>query len=157
MNPNPKGARRSHKGLRLWTHARAVAALPYVVPVLRSLRDHWVEMRAQRRRARLLAQRPGRPDRTAMIALQEAQQEAQKAAAAYAEAQRELQALEITCIDPIRGQALFPFKHKSRLAWFLYDLFDEHPLRYWRYQDDPVETRRPVAVNEEEAGTSSAG
>jgi hypothetical protein len=157
MNPNSKGAKRSHKGLRLWTHARAVAALPYVVPVLRSLREHWVEWRAQRRRARRLAERPGRPDRTTMIAQQEAQQEAQKAAAAYGEAQRELQALEITCVDPVRGQALFPFKHRSRLAWFLYDLFDEQPLRYWRYQDDPVDTRRPVASNEEEAGTSSAG
>jgi hypothetical protein len=154
MNPNSKGARRSHKGLRLWTHARAVAALPYVAPVLRSLREHWIEMRSQRRRARRMVERPGRPDRTAMIALQEAQQEAQRASAAYAEAQRELQALEITCVDPIRGQVLFPFKHKNKLAWFLYDLFEEQPLRYWRYQDDPVDTHRPVASSEEDAAVS---
>src|SRR5439155_4675438 len=145
MNPNSKGARRSHKGLRLWTHARAVAALPYVAPVLRSLREHWIEMRSYRRRARRLAARPGRLDRAAMIAHQETQQEAHKASAAYADTLKELQALEITCVDPIRGQALFPFLQKKKLAWFLYDLFEEHPLRYWRYQDDPVDVRRPVA------------
>ena len=39
MNPNSKGARRQQKGLRLWTLNRALAALPYVAPVLRSLRD----------------------------------------------------------------------------------------------------------------------
>src|SRR5687767_7853091 len=104
MNPNSKGARRLNKGLRLWTHARALAALPYVAPVLRSLREHWLEMRAQRLRVRRLATRPGRPDRTAMIAQQDAQQDAGKAATAYAEALRELQALEVTCIDPVRGQ-----------------------------------------------------
>ena len=144
MNPNPKGARRSHKGLRLWTHARALAALSYVAPVLRSLRDHWIEMRSQRRRVRALTNRPGRLDRAAMIAQQEAMHEASKASAAYADAQKELQALEITCVDPIRGQALFPFMYKKKLAWFLFDLFEEHPLSYWRYQDDPVDVRRPV-------------
>jgi hypothetical protein len=151
MNPNSKGARRSHKGLRLWTHARALAALSYVTPVLRSLREHWIEMRSHRRRARNLTDRPGRPDRAVMIAQQEASQEAHKASAAYAEAQKELQALEITCVDPIRGQALFPFLHKKKLAWFLYDLFEEQPLRYWRYQDDPVDVRRPVAPTEEDS------
>jgi hypothetical protein len=150
MNPNSKGARRSQKGLRLWTHARAVAALPYVAQVLQSLRDNWIEMRSLRLRVRRLASRPGRPDRAAMVALQEAQNEAQKAATAYAEALRELQALEVTCVDPVRGQALFPFKHKNKLAWFLLDLFDEQPLRHWRYQDDPVEMRRPVGVSDED-------
>ena len=151
MNPNSKGARRSQKGLRLWTHARALAALPYVAPVLRSLREHWLEMRTHRQRARRLTARRGRPDTAALIAQQEAQQEASRAGAAYAEALRELQTLEITCVDPVRGEALFPITHKKKLAWLLYDLFDDQPLRYWRYQDDPAETRRPVAAAEEEA------
>jgi hypothetical protein len=154
MNPNSKGARRSQKGLRLWTHARAVAALPYVAPVLQSLREHWIEMRAHRLRARRLAERPGRPDRAAMVALQEVQNEAQKATAAYSEALRELQALEITCVDPMRGQVLFPFKHKNKLAWFLFDLFDEQPLRHWRFQDDPIDTRRPVTPSGEDASST---
>lgn len=151
MNPNSKGARRTHKGLRLWTHARALKALPYVAPVLRSLREHWIEMSSLRLRVRRLTERPGRPDRAAMVALQELQNETQKAAAAYGEALRELQALEITCIDPMRGQVLFPHKVKSKLAWFLFDLFDEQPLRFWRFQDDPIETRRSVVSSEEEA------
>src|SRR5438045_9796152 len=89
MNPNSKGGRRPNKGLRLWTHARALAAVPYVAPVLRSLREHWLEMRAHRLQAKRLATRPGRPDRTAMIAQQDAQHDAGKAAAAYAEALKE--------------------------------------------------------------------
>ena len=56
----------------------------------------------------------------------------------------------ITCLDPIKGQALFPFVHKKRLAWFLFDLFETDPLRFWRYQDDPEDVRRPIGVSEEE-------
>ena len=39
MNPNQKGAKKSQKGLRLWSHSRALAALPYVRSILRSLRE----------------------------------------------------------------------------------------------------------------------
>ena len=31
---------------------------------------------------------------------------------------------------------------------YVYDLFDETPLRFWRYQDDPEDVRRPVNVSE---------
>src|SRR5437016_5597501 len=150
MNQNSKGTRRSHKGLRLWTHAQAQAALPYVVPVLRSLREHWIAMRSHRLRARRLTEKPGRPDRGAMIALQEEQQETHQSAISYAETQKELQALGITCVDPIRGQVLFPFKREKKLAWFIFDLFDEQPLGYWRYQDDPVDVRRLIGGNDED-------
>lgn len=151
MNPNSKGARRPQKGLRLWTLARAHKALPYVAPVLRSLREHWLEMRSHRRRARRLALRRGRPDTATLIAQQEAQNEATRASTAYADALRELQALEITCVDPVRGEALFPISHKKKLAWLLYDLFDEQPLRFWRYQEDTADVRRPVVGAEGEA------
>jgi hypothetical protein len=158
MSQNSKGARRTSRGLRLWTHSRALAALPYVAPVVRSLREHWIEMRAQRLRARRLAAQPGRPDRSAMIAQHEAQQETQRASAGYTEAQKELQALGITCVDPVRGLVLFPFQHKKKLAWFLYDTYEEEPLTHWRYQDDAVDVRRPVAAIEEgAAGPFSVG
>ncbi len=151
MNQNSKGTRRSHKGLRLWTHAQALAALPYVIPVLRSLREHWIEMRSHRLRARRLTERPGRPDRGSMIALHDEQQETHRSAISYAETQKELQVLGITCVDPICGQVLFPFKQEKKQAWFIFELFDEQPLRSWRYQDDPVDVRRPVAGNHEDA------
>jgi hypothetical protein len=41
--------------------------------------------------------------------------------------------------------AWIPFSHDNQLAWFVFDLFDTEPIRYWRYQTDPLETRRPVS------------
>jgi hypothetical protein len=151
MNPNQKGAKKSQKGLRLWSHTRALAALPYVRSVLCSLREHRLEAQQQRRNARRLAERPGRPDRAALVAQQDAVQESQRADLRYEEALKELQALGVTCLDPIKGQALFPFVHKKRLAWFLFDLFETEPLRFWRYQDDAEDVRRPVNVSEGDA------
>ena len=153
MNSNQKGARKNQKGLRLWSHPRALAALPYLKSVVGSLREHRLEARSQGQRARHLADRPGRPGRAALIAHQEALQEALRADARYDDALRELQGLGITLLDPVRGQALLPFVHRKRLAWFLFDLFDPEPLRCWRYQDDPDDVRRPVGVSEEDAGS----
>ncbi len=151
MNPNQKGARKNQKGLRLWSHTRALKALPYVLSVLRSLREHRLEAQQHRRQARRLADRPGRPDRAALVAHQDSLQEAQRADLRYEEALKELQTLGITSLDSVKGQALFPFVHKKRLAWFLFDLFDEEPLRFWRYQDDPEDIRRPIVVSEEDS------
>ncbi len=151
MNPNQKGARKSNRGLRLWSHARALAALPYVTSIVRSLREHRLEMQTHKRRARQLADRPGRPDRAALVAHQVALDEAARAEARYDDALKELRALGISLVDPVNGQALLPFVHKKRLAWLLFDLFDDQPLRSWRYQDDPDDVRRPVGVRDESA------
>src|SRR5262249_26844134 len=132
------------------THARAVAALPYVAAVVRSLREHRLEAQHQRARARRLADRPGRPDRAAMIAHQEALAEAQRSETRFDEALKELQTLGVTCLDAVKGQALSPFVHQKRLAWFLFDLFDTEPLHFWRYQDDEASIRRPLGVQEED-------
>ena len=150
MNPNQKGAKKNQKGLRLWNHTRALAALPYVRSILRSLREHRLEVQQQRHNAHRLADRPGRPDRAALVAHQDALQESQRADLRYEEALKELQNLGITCLDPVKGHALFPFVHKKRLAWFLFDLFEAEPLHFWRYQDDPEDVRRPVNVSEED-------
>jgi len=150
MNSNQKGAKRHHKGLRLWTHERALASLPYVASVVRSLREHRLEAQQQRTRARRLADRPGRPDRATMIAHQEALKEAQRAETRFDEALKELQTLGVTCLDAVKGQALFPFVQKKRLAWFLFDLFDAEPVRFWRYQDDPADVRRAIGKEEED-------
>jgi Uncharacterized conserved protein (DUF2203) len=151
MNPNQKGAKRHGKGLRLWTLARAQAALPYAVAIIRSLREYRLELLQHRRLARRLADRPGRPDRAALVALQDAVEAGHQAEVRYAEPLKELQALGVTLLDPLQGQALFPFVHKKRLAWFLFDLFDEQLLRFWRYQDDPEDVRRSIGVSDEES------
>ena len=42
------------------------------------------------------------------------------------------------------------FKREKKLSWFIFDLFDEQPLCHWRYQDDPVDVRRPIGGNDED-------
>ena len=145
MNRNQKGGKRHTSSVQVWTHRRARAALPYISSVLRSLREHALEGQRQRRTAQRLDAAPGRPDRAALIAHQEALREAQQADARLQETLKELHSLDVECLDPIRGQALIPFEHDKQLAWFLFDLFDSEPLRFWRYQDDPSDTRRPLA------------
>ena len=67
-----------------------------------------------------------------------------------------LQAIDVYCLDPIQGLALIPFVHDKQLAWFVYDLFDAEPLRFWRYHEDSFETRRPLAELEVAFGGDSA-
>jgi hypothetical protein len=54
-------------------------------------------------------------------------------------------ALDIYSLDPLKGIALIPTVHDQRLAWFVYDLFDAEDIRFWRYHDDALEARRPIA------------
>jgi hypothetical protein len=37
-----------------------------------------------------------------------------------------------------------PFVHDEQLAWYIFDLFDAPAFRFWRFQSDPEDTRRPI-------------
>ena len=60
----------------------------------------------------------------------------------FNEALRDLQALDVHCLDPAKGMALIPFGQGDDLAWFLFDLFAPQGLVGWRFDADPPETRR---------------
>ena len=128
----------------LWTRARAEKATPYIASMLRSLRDSLLTAKQHSFTAHRLATRPGRPNRAALIAHAEALEESRLACDAVDDGEEELRALGINCLDPISGEALVPFATRERFAWFIYDLFAEQPLQYWRYHTDPPETRRPI-------------
>jgi hypothetical protein len=140
-----KGRRDSHT-LRLWTFEEAQAAVPYLSSVARSLREHHLEIISKRRELQTFADRPGRPDRKALIAEQEARRDLQKAEQDYQEAMEELGELDVQPLDPAQGTALVPFVHDDQLAWYVFDLFDSQPIRSWRYQSDPDETRRKLTA-----------
>ena len=143
MNRDKKDTGRE-KAVQIWTYPQALAAVPYIASVMRSLRETWLEARSLERRLKLLAERPGRPNRTALVAQAEAVRAAARAEQAHDDAAQELRDVGILCIDPHRGEALLPCVHQHMLAWIVFDLFAEPPLRSWRYHSDPAETERPI-------------
>jgi hypothetical protein len=142
----PKGAKERPQTIQVWTYEQVQSAAPYISSILRSLREHALEALQHYRRVKRLADRPGRPNRAAIIAHQEAEKEAHRADDRFREALDELQVMDIYTLDPTQGQALVPFVHNDQLAWYVFDLFDAHPLRFWRFQSDPDDTRRPVTA-----------
>jgi hypothetical protein len=144
----PKGAKQRRQTLQVWTFAQAQAAVPYIASVVRSIREHALAALSHAREARRLKDRPGRPDRAALIAQQEAEQAALRADEQFQDAVTELQHLDVYCLDPIQGQALVPFVHDEQLAWYIFDLHDDPQLRFWRFQSDPEDTRRPITATQ---------
>ena len=159
MNRRQRGAKRKRRTLQTWTIRQAEAAAPYIRSVLTSLREHYLDMQGLRLEVKRLAARPGRQDRTALISLRHATEEADRAADRATEAAEELADLDIFCLDPAEGQAMLPFLHEEQLGWYLFDLFDERkPLRNWRFDSDPDETRRPItAAQKGDAGVVQVG
>jgi hypothetical protein len=144
MNRNRKEARRKQV-LPVWTYPQARQASPYVRSIMRSLREHRLEQLGHESRAKRLAAQPGRPNRAAIIAQEDARRDAQRASERFNGDLEELQAMGVYCQDPVRGQALLPFVHEQLLAWFVFDLFAEPSLHAWRYHSDADEIRRPIA------------
>jgi hypothetical protein len=139
-------ARRGASTLRLWTFEDAQAAVPYLASVIRSMREHYLELLALRRQLLAVADRPGRPDRKALIAEQEIRRDLNRVEQEYQCALDDLEALDVQPLDPSQGTALVPFVHDEQLAWYIFDLFDNQPIRSWRYQSDPDETRRKLTT-----------
>jgi hypothetical protein len=144
MSAKPRRGKRRMRTIQVWTYDEARKLVPYLRSVMLSLREHRLAAASGKRDARRLGDQPGRPGRQAMIARQEALAREQVARKQFLEAQEELEALDIYCLDPIGGQAVVPFVNRDKLAWFVYDLFDDEPLRFWRYHGDSLETRRPI-------------
>jgi len=144
-----KGAKQTRETLQVWSLNQARAAIPYLTSVLRSMREHVLQALAASHRARRLAAKPGRSSRKDLIASQEAEQEARQAESRFQEAAGELEELDVFTLDPVRGQALIPFVQEEQLAWFIFDLFDNKPFRFWRFQSDPDDTRRPITPTQQ--------
>src|SRR5260370_42156990 len=129
-----KGERKKEKGKRSewkgWSYDMARGAVPYLTSIGRSLREHAIEINSWQQEVKRLADLPGRPDRTTIIAQQEAEREVRRAEARFEEAAGDLEQLDIFCLDPVRGQALVPFVHDGELAWYIFDLFDGNHFRF---------------------------
>lgn len=111
---------------------------------MRSLREFALQSQSLRRELVAIEERPGRPDRKLLIQQEELKRDLLRSEDEHASAQQELDALDIQVLDALQGQALVPFVHDDQLAWYIFDLFDDKPIRAWRYQSDPDETRRKL-------------
>ena len=145
MKSNRNRSKEPKETVRFWTYDEVRKASPYIASVLRSIREHQLEGKAHDRRAHGLATRLGRPTRSEMIAHTEEVRRAAEARELLGEAVEELHSLDVFCTDPVRGEAVIPFVHEEKAAWFAYDLFAEETPVSWRYHDDPMETHRPIA------------
>lgn len=144
MSAKPRRTKRHVRSIHTWTYEEALKVLPYLRSVLTSLREHRLALVAARRDLKHYDEQPGRPNRHAIIAREEALARSQVARQQLREDEEELEALDIYCLDPIRGEAVVPFVHRDKLAWFIYDIFDAEPLQFWRYHGDSLDTRRSI-------------
>jgi hypothetical protein len=145
MKRNRKGSRKQQQIIQVWTHEQARRVMPYLTSIVRSLREHRLEAVHHHRRSEKLVKKHGRPNRSAIIAHEEAIRQHRDAEDRFNEALNELHTLDIYCLDPIQGQALIPFGVADELAWFVFDLFEKDTPRFWRFHSDPIEARRPLA------------
>jgi len=145
MNRNRKGTKARRQTIQPWTYEQARRVLPYLRSIVRSVRENRLEVLTEHRRVRRLKDQPGRPNRTLLLETELAEKSAREADDRFQGALEELHTLDIFCLDPVRGEAIVPFVHNDQLAWYIFDLFDDEPFRFWRYHSDPLEQRRPIA------------
>src|SRR5262245_1733703 len=136
MRRKRKERRRQIRMIRLWDLPRARKALPYLRAVTGSLREHWLAAQGKRAEFDRLSHLPGRPDRAALIAKEEAADEKNKAEERFNDALAELMGIDVYLLDPVRGVAFIPFQKGEELAWFVFDLFEEDGLKSWRLHQD---------------------
>lgn len=154
---NGNGFKKKKRTMTLWTYPQARAAAPYLFSIVRSLRETWLEAVQKELFASRMAGKPGRLDRQRILKEERDRAEANLAFERYQEAREELEGIGIACLEPNQGLAWIPFARENQLAWLVFDVFDSDPIRSWRYQTDPLETRRPVQeIQEGDALTISS-
>ena len=146
---NGNGFKKKTRTMTLWTYPQARAAAPYLASIVRSLRETWLDAVQREIFASRLVAKPGRPDRQRIMKEDQTRREANLALERYQEAREELEGMGVACLEPNQGMAWIPFAHENQLAWLVFDVFDSDPIRFWRYQTDPLETRRVVTEIQE--------
>ena len=143
MKRNP-GKKRKQQLIQVWSYDQAIKALPYLLEVIRSLRENYLAMQFANHRLSKIGQRLGRPDRSVFIAKQEAQLDSETASSKYNQDVAELESMGMFVASPANGVVAIPFIEEEQLAWFILELYHEDHVVGWRYQSDPLDTRRAI-------------
>jgi hypothetical protein len=121
-----------------------VKALPYIRILVQSLREHWLHLQRMRLWLQRLDAPRGRRSRQALILREDAAREAEQAETSFNEVRRELDALDVSSLDPARGLALIPLRLGDERVGFVFDLFAPRGLESWRFPTDSLAERRPL-------------
>ncbi len=143
MKRNP-GKKRKQQLIQVWSYDQAIKALPYLLEVIRSLRENYLAMQFANHRLSKIGQRLGRPDRSVFIAKQEAQLDSETSSSKYNQDVAELESMGMFVASPANGVVAIPFIEEEQLAWFILELYHEDHVVGWRYQSDPLDTRRAI-------------
>ena len=143
MKRNP-GKKRKQQLIQVWSYDQTIKALPYLLEVIRSLRENYLAMQFANHRLSKIGQRLGRPDRSTFIAKQEAQLDSETASSKYNQDVAELESMGMFVASPGNGVVAIPFIEEEQLAWFILELYHEDHVVGWRYQSDPLDTRRAI-------------
>jgi len=143
MKRNP-GKKRKQQLIQVWSFDQTIKALPYLLEVIRSLRENYLAMQFANHRLTKIGQRLGRPDRSIFIAKQEAQMDSETASSKYNQDVAELESMGMFVASPANGVVAIPFIEEEQLAWFILELYHEDHVVGWRYQSDPLDTRRAI-------------
>lgn len=143
MKRNP-GKKRKQQLIQVWSFDQTIKALPYLLEVIRSLRENYLAMQFANHRLSKIGQRLGRPDRSVFIAKQEAQLDSETSSSKYNQDVAELESMGMFVASPANGVVAIPFIEEEQLAWFILELYHEDHVVGWRYQSDPLDTRRAI-------------
>lgn len=143
--PNRK---KNQKQIPVWNYHQSKKALPYLLEITKAIRENYLEAKGTKRQLEIIDHKKGKHDRMDFIRMQELGVEHQLAQGKYQQDVDELEEMGIFLVSPTQGLIAIPFVIEEQLAWFLLDIHDEEPIHAWRYQSDPLETRRPITPRE---------
>jgi len=149
MKRNP-GKKQKKQFVQVWSYNQTVKALPYLLEVLRSLRENYLVMRFAKYRSMKIDRSTKRPDRSVFIAKQDAQMECDVTSSKYAQDVAEFESMGIFVVSPENAIIGIPFIEEDQLAWFILSLFEKDYLVGWRFQSDPQDTRRTILPKHKE-------
>lgn len=130
--------------VQVWSYGQTIKALPYLLEVLRSLRENYLEMRFANHRLMKIDKSAKKPDRSVFIAKQDAQMECDVTSSKVAQDVAELESMGMVVVSPENAIIGIPFIEEDQLAWFIFSLFEKDYLVGWRFTSDPQDTRRTI-------------
>ncbi len=146
MEKRTNPSKREIANFPVWTFEQAQQVVPYLLSIVRSVRETYLDLQYSRKQKQQLENYPGRPKTSQLLAIKHAANEVRLKEEELAEATQELGNLNIFSSDPLNGIAMIPFLKGKKLAWYVFDLFaDEGHLVGWRFHRDDLGLRRPLS------------